>query len=364
MKSIKARSSRHDYEIRIGRGVLASAGAVLRGLGFSGKVFVLTQRPLSKRHLPVLKKSLGKAGFETVVFEVPQGERAKSAACLLQVYSGLLKAGIERKDVLFSLGGGVIGDLGGFAASTYLRGIAFANAGTTLLAQVDSSIGGKTGINLPEGKNLAGTFYPPRLVLSDTDTLATLPEKELRASYAEVVKYGVIQDPKLFRLLETQPAERLFRDPGILEAVVLSSARIKAGVVSRDEFETKGERMILNYGHTFGHAFERVTGYRMAHGEAVALGMACAARMAVRLGMLDRISELRQMSVLRKLGLPVLMRSAVYRVPALMEAMMHDKKKRAGKLRFVLPVKVGSVVVRSDVPFSVVRDVLREMGAR
>ena len=364
MKIVKARSSKHAYEIRIGKGVLGSAGSALKALGFSGKVLVLTQQAVARRHLAPLRASLKKSGFRVSVFTVPQGEQAKSAVGLLMVYRKLLAEGFERRDVLLSLGGGVVGDLGGFAAATYLRGIAFVNAGTTLLAQVDSSIGGKTGINLPEGKNLAGAFYPPRLVLSDIRALATLPERELRASYAEVIKYGMIRDPELFRILEALPAGKLLTDSAVLEKVVCRSAAIKAGVVGRDEFETRGERMILNYGHTFGHAFESVMNFRMAHGEAVALGMACAARLAVTLGMLERTAELRQLSVLHKLSLPVLLRNPAYRTGPLMAAMKRDKKKRAGKLRFVLPEKIGKVIVRDDITDAQVVRTLREMGAR
>ncbi|HTL48225.1 MAG TPA: 3-dehydroquinate synthase [Verrucomicrobiae bacterium] len=363
MKKIKVKSSKHDYTVWVGKGALGMAGKVLKSLVFQGKVFVLTQKKVARHHLPALRGSLAAAGYKPEVFEVPDGEKAKSMGTLAAVYSRLLAKGFERRDMLLALGGGVAGDLGGYAASTYLRGIRFVNAGTTLLAQVDSSIGGKTGVNLAEGKNLAGTFYPPHAVLSDIDVLKTLPEPELRASYAEVVKYGVIRDVSLFRLLERETESALLRNPAVLEEVVVRSASIKAAVVSRDEFETRGERMILNYGHTFGHGFEKNARYRMFHGDAVSLGMACAARLAVRMKMLDPFAELRQLAVLRKLGLPVLLDAKRFQSAAIMKAMMHDKKKRAGKLRFVLPENIGSVTVRQDVPLSRVRSILREMGA-
>jgi 3-dehydroquinate synthase len=364
MKKINVKSSRHPYSIWVGKGVSGMAGKALKSLGFEGKVFILTQRKPAKHHLAKVVRSLKAAGYPGVAYEVPDGEKAKSLEVLRGVYAALLAKGFERRDLLLALGGGVVGDLGGFAAATYLRGIKFVNAGTTLLAQVDSSIGGKTGINLAEGKNLAGAFYPPSLVLSDTQVLETLPEPELRASYAEVVKYGMIRDRQLFALLERENERALLRSPRILEDVVTRSAGIKAGVVSRDEFETRGERMILNYGHTFGHGFEKVSGYRMFHGDAVSLGMACAARLAVRMGMLDPFVELRQLAVLRKLGLPVLLERKRFDAARVVGAMMHDKKKSAGKLRFVLPESIGSVTVRQDIPLSLVKDVIREMGAR
>jgi len=262
-------------------------------------------------------------------------------------------------------GGGVVGDLSGYAASSYLRGVPFANIGTTLLAQVDSSIGGKTGINLREGKNLVGAFYPPKAVFSDIGTLRTLPQREFRASLAEVVKYGMIRNPQLFRDLENRAPSILAKEKSILTKVVTACARIKTQVVSRDEKETRGERMILNYGHTFGHAFEQAVRYRsIMHGEAVSIGMVCAAQLAQKLKLLSGLDVLRQTDLLKRLGLPVSIGKYRLKVQVLCQAMMYDKKRKSGKLRFILPDRIGHVVVRDDIPMHLVRKVLAEVGGR
>lgn len=344
MHKIKVKSSKYNYEILIGRNILARTGEFVRGLSFQGKIFILTQKNIAKHYLPAVEKSLKKAGFPVTVYYVPDGEKAKSPEVLVKVYEALLAAGFERGDMLAALGGGVVGDLGGFAASTYLRGIAFVNIATTLLAQVDSAIGGKTAVNLKAGKNLAGTFYPPRLVISDIVTLKTLPARELTASLAEVVKYGVIRDPVLFKLLETSQSKIARRDLSIFEEMVKRSARIKAGVVSRDEFETLGERMILNYGHTFGHAFEGAGNFKtLLHGEAVSVGMHCAALLAEQEGFIKPPFCERQQKLLKALGLPCCLAKSKFSIQAVMQAMMHDKKKRAGKIRFILPTRLGKV---------------------
>lgn len=364
MTSIRVKSLKHNYEIKIGRGLLERAGELFKALDFKGKVFLVTQRAIARRFLPRLTEGLAAEGYPCEVIYVPDGETAKSFDSLTRLYDQLIRRDFERRDVVAALGGGVVGDLAGFAASTYLRGLAFVNFGTTLLAQVDSSIGGKTAVNHRHGKNLIGTFYPPRLVVSDIGTLATLPRRELCASLAEVVKYGMIRDKELFKMLEKQSRKILSRDEDLLEELVVRSAAIKAEVVSRDEFEVKGERMILNYGHTFGHAFEKVSGYKdLAHGEAVSIGMVCAARLAVSLKILDPNVEKRQFKVLKDLGLPVKLQGSAYRIPAIMEAMMRDKKKRGGKLRFVLPEKIGRVTVLENIPVQALKPVLKEAGA-
>lgn len=365
MNSIRVKSLKHNYDIKVGSGLLEQAGELFKSLDFKGKVFLVTQRAIARHYLPKLTESLADEGYVCEVFYVPDGEAAKSSEWLLKIYDQLIKRDFERRDVVAALGGGVVGDLAGFAASTYLRGLAFVNFGTTLLAQVDSSIGGKTAVNLKQGKNLVGTFYPPRLVVSDVSTLATLSRRELCASLAEVVKYGMIRDKVLFKTLEQEHERILARDTELLETLVLRSAAIKAEVVSRDEFEIKGERMILNYGHTFGHAFEKVSGYKsLVHGEAVSVGMVCAARLAVSLKILEPKVEKRQNAVLKKLGLPVQLKGAHYRIPAILEAMLRDKKKRAGKLRFILPEKIGQVTVLENIPVQSLKRVLQDVGAR
>jgi 3-dehydroquinate synthase len=326
---------------------------------------IVTQNPIARHHLrPVLKSFAGKR-IKVYVHFVPDGEKAKSNSELFRLYNSLISKDFERRDWLFALGGGVVGDLTGFAAATYLRGVPFVNAGTTLLAQVDSSIGGKTGINLDEGKNLIGAFYPPKLVISDLEALRTLPHREFKASLAEVVKYGIIRSPQLFRLLEKEVKRVLAKDISVLLPVVALCARIKAGVVSRDERETKGERIILNYGHTFGHAFEQALGFKtFVHGEAVSVGMVCAAALAVRLNLCSQGAARRQFALLRALGLPVSLAGLNLHTNAILSAMARDKKKKAGKLRFVLPEKIGRVVIREDIALAEVRKVIQESGGK
>jgi len=364
MNSIQVKSSKGDYRIVVGTGLLSQTGKILKKLIGSCRTLIITQENIARHFLPALKKSFGNSGLATDVFFVPDGEKAKAPSELFKIHHFLASKGYERRDCLIALGGGVVGDLTGFTAATYLRGIAYISIGTTLLAQVDSSIGGKTGVNLPEGKNLVGAFYPPKLVLSDAEVLVTLPDRELRASLAEVVKYGVIKDPFLFRLLERSAGNVLKKDRDLLKTIVLRSSKIKAGVVSRDEFETKGERLILNYGHTFGHAFEKITRYRMLlHGEAVSIGMAASARLAVLMKILKPSVEQRQLALLEKLGLPTRLSKRVD-VSDVVECMFRDKKKQSGKLRFILPVDIGTVVVRDNIPLSAVRTVIQEITRR
>lgn len=373
MNTIPVKSIQGNYSIKIGSGLLEKTGKILISSGVLGKkimrgktkVLVVSQKPVSKHYGARVCTSLGKAGLKVFMHLLPDGERAKSQEELFRLFHKMLLLDFERSDLLLALGGGVAGDLSGFAASTYLRGVSFINVATTLLAQVDSSIGGKTAINLAEGKNLIGTFYPPRVVISDVNTLTTLPEREYRASLAEVVKCAVIQSKTLFDLLEKNIAKIHRRDKRLLERVVRICAAVKAGVVSRDEKETKGERMFLNYGHTFGHAFERLGRYqRLLHGEAVSLGMCVAARLAVKEGLLDIRSEKRQSELLSSLGLPVSSGFLKFKTKAVYEAMRHDKKKKSGKLRFVIPVRIGKVIVSSDFDRKRVCQAIGETGGR
>lgn len=365
MKTIQVKSLRGDYSIITGSGILTKTGPLMRSKGLKGKVMIVTQKGIPAAHLRKVESSLKKSGFAVSVFFLPDGETAKSQQNLFKVYSALLKNGFERRDTLLALGGGVAGDLTGFAAATYLRGIPFVNVPTTLLAQVDSSIGGKTGINLKEGKNLAGAFYPPKLVISDAKTLATLPDRELKAALGEVVKYGVISDAKLFRRLERVTFQDLKKNNALLAEIVGICSKIKAGVVSRDELETKGERMILNFGHTFGHGFEKAFNYKkILHGEAVSIGMSCAGQLAVDLGMFSAEDFERTEVLMRKLGLPVTAEGMGAKLDKVLAAMTHDKKKRSGKLRFVLPVKIGRVVVRENISQEKIEKILIEAGAK
>lgn len=375
MKSIPIQSLQGRYTVLIGRGLLARAGRWVRAYGVfprgivrgQTRVLVVAQRAVLRLYGAPLRRSLEAAGLRVFEHELPEGERAKSKEQLFRIYQALLRRGFDRSDAIAALGGGVTGDLCGFAASTYLRGIALVNIATTLLAQVDSAVGGKTGINLAQGKNLIGTFYPARLVLADAGVLKTVPEREYRASLAEVVKYGVIRDPALFAKLEKHAHKILNRDAGLLAQIVSACVRIKARVVEEDERETKGGRMILNYGHTFGHAFEKALNYKhsangLVHGEAVSIGMAAAAFLAEETRTWPRSATLRQKALLERLGLPVALHGLRLKSRALLQAMRHDKKKQAGRLRFVLPRKIGRVEVREDIAPRTILKILDRIG--
>jgi 3-dehydroquinate synthase len=365
MNVIRVKSLRGSYGVYVGGGLLFRAGRILNSLGLRGKVMVVTQAKIARFYFKRVREALCAAGYRVFLHRVPEGEQAKSQKELFGIYQTLLENGFERRDIIFALGGGVVGDLAGYAAASYLRGVPFVNAGTTLLAQVDSSIGGKTGINLPEGKNLVGAFHPPRAVLSDTGVLKTLPPRELSAALAEAVKYGVIRDLEFFGTLEAKKLEIKAGNPALLEKVVLTSAKIKAETVGRDEFESGTERMTLNFGHTFGHGFEQAAGYRkLLHGEAVSIGMVCASRLAVRAGLFASSEAWRIENLLAGLGLPVSLESFRLRTSRVLAAMRRDKKKKSGSLRFILPVKIGKVTVRQDFPEKMLEAVMLSAGGR
>jgi 3-dehydroquinate synthase len=325
----------------VGTDLLAEAGERMAEIGLAGRCAVITNETVGALYLPAVEQSLRAAGFEPTVVTVSDGEAYKSRETLDRIYDHLLPIGIDRHTALVALGGGVVGDLTGFAAATLLRGVPVVQVPTTLLAQVDAAIGGKTAINHPAGKNLIGAFHQPRLVLADVATLRTLPERELLAGLAEVVKYGVIGDAALFERLEAEAPALLARDPDALAPVVASSARQKAVVVATDEREEGGERAVLNFGHTVGHALEAVSDYRrFLHGEAVAVGMVAAARVSHALGVCDAEVGARIERLLSGLGLPTAVPSEL-RTPALAAAMQRDKKARGGRIRFVAVESIG-----------------------
>lgn len=365
MKIIPVKSSKGNYKVVIGKGILAGTGELLAGVFRPGaKVMVVSQKNVA-RYAGKVSLSLQRKGCKVFTHDLPDGEKAKSEKEIFKLLHALLAKGFERKDGIVAVGGGVVSDLAGFAASVYLRGIRYVNVATTLLAQVDSSIGGKTGINLTEGKNLVGAFYPPAVVISDVEVLKSLPWRELCASLAEVVKYGVIRDPELFRFLEAKASRILKKDLNALEKIVIASAGIKAGVVSRDEFETKGERMILNYGHTFGHGIEGACRYKkIVHGEAVAIGMAMAAHVASELGLCSQTLVKRQKRLFKKLRLPLSINSLKLQTRLVLKAMMQDKKKTKGSLRFVLPVRLGKVIIKTGIPVSELQYFIRLFGGK
>jgi 3-dehydroquinate synthase len=293
---------------------------------------------------------------------LPGGEATKSAQQLERLWQHWLAAGLDRRSLAVAIGGGVIGDLVGFAAATYMRGIRLVQVPTTLLAQVDSSVGGKTGINLPGAKNMVGAFWQPSCVLIDTQMLSSLGERELISGLAEVVKYGVIEEAALFAWLETHVEQVLAREPEALRWIIAESCRLKAAVVQQDEREQTGRRAMLNYGHTFAHAIEAVAGLgELLHGEAVAIGMLMASCLAERLGLVDAEVTARQRELLGRLGLPIALPCQLS-AEGLWQAMLFDKKSRAGVVDFVLPERIGSVRLVPGVPRESVMAVLREAG--
>lgn len=368
MKTISVNLPTDSYQIIIASDSLSKLGATMsdRKLKLGSKVLIVSNQEIFQLHGDRVQKSLEKAGFEVFVHIIPAGEAYKNLESIEAIYQVALDRHLERSSTMVALGGGVIGDMTGFAAATWLRGINFVQVPTSLLAMVDASIGGKTGVNHPKGKNLIGAFYQPKLVFIDPLVLKTLPEREFRAGMAEVIKYGIIWDKKLFSLLEE--AERLdkleYLSEELLQTIVTRSAQAKVDVVSQDEKEA-GLRAILNYGHTIGHAVESLTHYeKINHGEAVAIGMAVAGKIAVELDFPEKkkwTNEqlIRQNNLIKKTGLttevPI---DSQLNVEAILETLKSDKKVAAGIVRFVLPTKIGKSIVSDRVDAELIRKVL------
>lgn len=331
------------YDIVIREGLLDRVGEFLLPLTKGPAAVVVTNHTVKRLYGARLLRSLKAAGFKPTVLSLPDGERTKSLKWVSMILDELVRRRYERQTFLLAVGGGVIGDVASFAASVYLRGLPFIQVPTTLVAQVDSSIGGKTGVNHPRGKNLIGSFYQPRLVLSDPSVLRTLPAREYRAGLAEVIKYGVIADAGFFEFLERDMRRILDLEVTTVRHVIRTSSAIKAAVVSEDEREGD-RRRILNFGHTVGHALETVTGYRRyKHGETVAIGMVAAARLAGELGLAAADVGARILGVVRQTGLPA--QIPAYTASALLRAMRHDKKVQDKRIHFVLPDRIGHVIV-------------------
>jgi 3-dehydroquinate synthase len=340
MQTLNVNLGARSYAIHIGAGVLQRAGELLDQAGLRGKVAVVTNPTVAPLYLDAVLNALGKSGFTAVPVFVPDGEEHKNFQSLQTIYDRLIAERFERKSCVLALGGGVVGDLAGFAAASYLRGVPYVQVPTTLLAQVDSSVGGKTGVNHADGKNLIGAFYQPRLVLIDVDVLATLPRRELVAGLAEVIKYGVIEDPALFALLESQIENLVQLDRDLLIQTIATSCAIKARVVEADERE-EDYRAVLNFGHTIGHALEAATHYRQfLHGEAIGVGMAKAAALSRRQGFCDQKSFDRIVGLIKQAGLPTEIPGAVS-MPSLIQAMEVDKKAAGGKIKFVMCEGIG-----------------------
>lgn len=346
-----------SYDLDIGSGNLDQAGPRVASWCRLTHAVVITDTNVQRPHAERCVASLAGTGVKVDLTVVPAGEATKSVETANRLWNELCAGGADRKSVVVAVGGGVIGDLAGFVAATYARGLPFVQVPTTLLAQVDSSVGGKVGVNLPAAKNMVGAFWQPRGVLIDTAVLDTLPDREYRAGLAEVVKYGVILDAEFFTYLEQHAAALNQRQAEVLRLVIARCCRLKADVVEQDECEVTGLRAVLNYGHTFGHAVEAETGYeRFLHGEAVALGMLCASRLAERLGRVDAEFTRRQSDLLAALGLPVQLPALDQ--DALIAAMQRDKKVEHGRLRFVLPTRMGHVELVPGVPEELVRAAL------
>ncbi|MET0967947.1 MAG: 3-dehydroquinate synthase [Tardiphaga sp.] len=355
------------YDIIIGRGVLPSLGARIHALRPGVRTAIVTDRTVAKHWLAATEASLAEAGIPTSHIVVEEGEGSKSYAGLEKVSEALIAAKIERNDLVIALGGGVVGDLAGFAAAILRRGVDFVQVPTSLLAQVDSSVGGKTGINSPQGKNLIGAFHQPLLVVADTAVLDTLSPRQFRAGYAEVAKYGVLGDAAFFTWLEANHAD-IMRGGSAREHAIATSCRAKAGVVSRDEREN-GERALLNLGHTFGHALEAVTGFsdRLFHGEGVSVGMVLAAEFSAQLGMIGNDDAVRVKHHLADVGLPVRLQDiagftqeGLADADRLMALMAQDKKVKRGKLTFILLQAIGQAVIANDVAPATVREFLQQ----
>jgi 3-dehydroquinate synthase len=364
--TLRVALDRHAYNIEIGAGLLARAGQSIAPVIRQKRAVIVTDTNVAARHLPSLIASLDAAGIAHRDIVLPPGEQTKNFASYARLCEDVLSLGIERGTPLLALGGGVIGDLTGFAAATVLRGLDYVQIPTTLLAQVDSAVGGKTAIDTPQGKNLVGAFHQPVLVLADIDTLATLPRRELLAGYAEMVKYGVIRDAAFFAWLEANGAALLAGDAAARAYAVRRSLEIKAQIVMADERET-GERAILNYGHSFGHALEAETGFgaTLLHGEAVALGMCLAGDLAARLGHWRAEDAARVEKLLAAAGLRTALAALPDRVrdPAMLLAhMRRDKKVKDGRVTLILPRALGEVFVTGDVAPETLLDFLASLA--
>ena len=358
MESVRVNLGQRSYDIALTTAEPAGVGPFARARAPDAALAVVVADANVAAPAAAVAESLGTAGFRAIVVEFPAGEASKTVALAEQLYDRLADAKADRQTLVVAVGGGVTGDLAGFAAATYNRGLPLLMVPTTLLAMVDSSVGGKTGVNHPRGKNLIGAFHQPTGVWIDTAFLDTLPDREFRSGLAEVVKYGVILDPELFEFLEANVDPILARDPVSLQHIIARSCRLKADVVEQDEREETGLRAVLNYGHTFGHAFETVGGYgAWLHGEAVAVGMVCASRLAEKIQLVDADLTGRQVRLLEAFALPTAVKPE-WSADALVDVMRRDKKAKAGRLRFVLPTRLGRVSLFDDVPEHLVREVL------
>ena len=353
---VRVALAERSYDIVIGRGLMGHVGPRAAKLRAITHVILIADQNV-QTYARQVAESFADAEVDVDILTIQPGEQSKSASTLAALWESVLDAGADRKTVIGAVGGGVVGDLAGFVAATFARGLDFIQCPTTLLAAVDSSVGGKTGINLEQAKNMVGAFWQPRAVFVDTDALETLPPREFQAGLAEVVKYGVILDADFFQFLESQVFEINARQPEVLAEVIARCCRLKADVVEADERETTGLRAVLNYGHTFAHALEAITGYgQLLHGEAVSIGMLCASRLAETMGRIDHETTVRQHNLLSAFGCPTQLPDVDLEL--LVRLMQHDKKVEHGRLRFVLPTRLGHVELVADVDPQLVQSAL------
>ncbi len=354
MNRVRVNLQDRSYNILIGHGLISKTGAIVRNFSIGTDAIVVTNRKVARLYGKKIKDSLNKSGISFKLELIPDSEKAKSDRTLMSLLNRI--GAYDRNKALFlvALGGGVVGDLAGFAASIYKRGIPYIQIPTTLLSQVDSAIGGKTAIDLPAAKNLVGSFYQPKVVISDTSIYVSLSGRQIRNGLAECIKYGVIKDMRLFEYLENNYRKAIMLDKDALRYIISSCSKIKAKVVEEDELDKKGKRIILNYGHTIGHAIESAAGYsrKYNHGEAISIGMICAARISSKLGLLKDRDMLRIVSLIKKCGLPV--KISGLKISRIYSSLLRDKKFVRGKNRFVLPVSIGKVCVVEDIPSSMI----------
>lgn len=363
MRKVNVSLGERSYPIFIGTNLISRLGAECKRLKFAKRCAVISDQNVAALYGKTAIKSLQSAGLDAKLIVVNPGEPAKSLATVQSCYDQLATQRLERKSVVVALGGGVVGDLAGFVAATYLRGVGFVQVPTTLLAQVDSSVGGKVGVNLKAGKNLVGAFYQPRLVLCDLNTLETLPDREFRAGLAEVIKYGIIYDARLFSRLERDLEKILEHDPALLTAIIARCCEIKAEVVSQDETES-GLRAILNFGHTIGHAIEAISGYgKYLHGEAISIGQVAAARISEQVSALPQAESKRIEKLFSAAGLPTKIRLATAGRQKLSRAMQLDKKVSGGEIKFVLAEKIGRVRFGQRVSPAFIDKILSQLSA-
>jgi 3-dehydroquinate synthase len=359
MKKIKVDLGKRSYPVHIGKGVFGGLAEVVRKTGFTGPVVIVTDRIVKTKTAEITSKNIKKIAAETVEIVVPASERSKCIDVYQSVISRISDKTKKHKPLIIALGGGVVGDLAGFVAASFRRGVPFIQVPTTLLAQVDSSVGGKVGIDLAEAKNLVGAFYQPRCVLADIDFLRTLPPKQIRNGLAEIIKYAIIKDKEFFDILDAGMTKILSLDALLLEKVIARCVAIKARVVEKDEFDDKDVRIILNFGHTLGHAIESASSYSSEynHGESVAVGMIMASEIAFKLGLFSKKSLDRIKALVSKAGLPLKAKNVS--PSRVLKTCEFDKKFTRGSNRFVLPRSIGKVTVVEDIPALLIKDIVR-----